>query len=92
MQPLIRHLRIVGRVQGVGYRYGMQRKAAQLEVQGWVRNLRDGSVEAMISGSPEAVAQMIAWARHGPRNAEVDRVEVAPGEGDFVAFETRASE
>ena len=88
----VRHLVVVGRVQGVGFRYGMARKAAALGVRGWVRNRRNGSVEAMVCGTPEAIAAMIAWSRHGPRGAAVDRVEVEPGEGEFAQFETRATE
>ena len=84
-----RHLVIVGHVQGVGYRYAMVMKAAETGVHGWVRNRSDGSVEAMMQGTPEAVARMIAWARHGPRSARVDRVEVEPGEGDYTGFEAR---
>ena len=87
-----RHLVVVGRVQGVGFRFGMNRKAAQLGIRGWVRNRRDGSVEAVIHGTPEAVAAMIAWARHGPRSAVVERVEVEPDEGEFATFETRPTE
>jgi acylphosphatase len=88
----IRHLVVVGRVQGVGFRYGMARKAAVLGIRGWVRNRRDGSVEAMVRGTPEAIAAIMAWSRHGPRGAAVDRVEVEPGEGEFAEFETRATE
>jgi acylphosphatase len=87
MEDLTRHLVIVGAVQGVGFRYGMQREAARLGVRGWARNRLDGTVEALIQGSPDAVAQMIAWARHGPRAARVERVEVEPAHGAFAAFE-----
>jgi acylphosphatase len=86
-----RHLVIVGHVQGVGFRLAMVMKAAETGVHGWVRNRSDGSVEAMIQGSPEAVARMIAWARHGPRSARVERVEVEPGEGEFTEFEAQDS-
>ncbi len=92
MQDHIRHLVIVGRVQGVGFRQGMMRKAGELGIQGWVCNRRDGTVEAMIQGTPDAVAAMIAWARHGPRSAIVDRVEVEPGEGEFAGFTMLATE
>jgi acylphosphatase len=92
MEDLTRHLVIVGRVQGVGYRYGMQRKAAELGIRGWVRNRLDGNVEAVIQGTPEAVARMIAWTRHGPRNARVERVEVEPGDGVFEGFVTHPTE
>ena len=55
------HLRVYGRVQGVFFRESMCRKAHQLGITGWVRNRRDGSVEAMIQGTPEAVSAMIEW-------------------------------
>ena len=84
-----RHLLIVGHVQGVGFRLSTARKAAELGVRGWVRNRSDGSVEAVVQGTPDAVAAMIAWARHGPRAARVERVEVEPGEGVFERFEPR---
>ena len=92
MQDHIRHLVIAGSVQGVGFRQGMMRKAAQLGICGWVRNRVDGTVEAMIRGAPDAVVAMIAWARHGPRSASVDRVEVEPGEGEFASFDMRPTE
>jgi acylphosphatase len=91
MELSTRHLVIVGRVQSVGFRLTMARKAAELGICGWVRNRADGSVEAVVQGSPEEVAQMLAWARHGPRHAQVDRVEVEPGEGEFALFETLPS-
>jgi acylphosphatase len=74
-------------VQGIGYRYGMAAAARRLDVTGWVRNRRDGSVEAMIAGNPEAVAAMIAWARRGPAGAEVAHVAVELGTGEFAGFD-----
>jgi len=79
MQEITRHLVIVGRVQGVGYRQSLHRKASALGIRGWVRNHLDGSVEAVVQGTPEAVAAVMAWARHGPRTANVERVDVEPG-------------
>ena len=81
-----RHLFISGRVQGVGFRYDMRRKARELGITGWVRNCRDGGVEAMVQGSPEAVEAMIAWARRGPPSAVVSEVRVADGSGTFTEF------
>ena len=89
MQQHTRHLVLVGRVQGVGFRYSMARKARDLGLTGWVRNRADGSVEAVVQGSPEAVARIVAWARHGPPQSAVDHVEVDPDDGIFDAFETR---
>jgi len=83
----VRHLVITGMVQGVGYRYSMVVAARRLDVTGWVRNRRDGSVEAMVAGSAESVAAMIDWARHGPAGAEVAHVAVELGSGDYADFE-----
>ena len=82
-----RHLKIDGRVQGVGFRYHMSRVARELGVTGWVRNCRDGSVEAMVSGTSEAVEKIIEWARRGPRHAIVAAVEISEGSGNFAAFD-----
>lgn len=87
-----RRLVIHGRVQGIGFRAALAWEAQKLGVGGWVRNRRDGTVEAMIQGSDAAVATMIAWARHGPPGARVDRVEVELGSGDFTAFTQRPTE
>jgi acylphosphatase len=84
-----RLLRITGIVQGVGYRYSTVREALRLGLSGWVRNRRDGSVEANISGEAEAVAKMIAWCRQGPTGASVDHVAVEIGEACSGGFEQR---
>ena len=86
------HLRILGRVQGVGFRMYMQREAQMRGVAGWVRNRHDGSVEAVVQGPREAVDGLIEWARHGPRNARVTDVHVEPGSGSYTDFETRPTE
>jgi acylphosphatase len=83
------HLLIHGRVQGVGFRDAMCREAARLGVGGWVRNRRDGTVEAVIAGPDHAVQALLAWAHAGPPAARVTRVEAAPAEGEFTAFELR---
>jgi acylphosphatase len=71
-----RRVIVHGRVQGVWFR-GSTVKRAHLEgVRGWVRNRRDGSVEAVFEGAPEAVAAMMDFCRTGPRSARVERVEV----------------
>ena len=87
-----RHLLVTGRVQGVGFRFYMERKARDLGVTGWVRNRRDGAVEAVVQGSSGAVEAMIAWARRGPPSAIVAEVRVTDASGDFVAFEARPTE
>ena len=81
------HLRIEGRVQGVGYRYWAADRAEELQLTGWVRNRRDGAVEAVISGPEADVERMIALYRQGPRDAAVTAVEiVGEGSGAFEAF------
>jgi acylphosphatase len=87
-----RRLSVRGRVQGVGYRYATVIRARELGVTGWVRNRRDGSVEAVVQGPPEAIEALIDWARRGPEAAFVESVEVSDAEGDFAIFETRATE
>jgi acylphosphatase len=73
---------IEGRVQGVGFRYWTERVAAELGLDGWVRNRRDGSVEALFSGRPDDVAQMLERCRDGPRAAEVTAVRILEEGGD----------
>lgn len=92
MDRLSKRLIVTGRVQGVGFRFYTQRKARELGLAGWVRNCRDGSVEAVIQGAPSAVEAMIAWARRGPPSAVVADVQITDASGDYAAFETRPSE
>lgn len=87
-----KHLLITGRVQGVGFRFYMERKARELGVTGWVRNRRDGAVEAMVQGSSGAVEAMIAWAQRGPPSAVVADARVTDASGDFATFEARPTE
>jgi len=89
---MVRHLRIFGLVQGVGFRYRLMEEAQYLGITGWVRNRRGGSVEAMVAGSAEAVEALIAWARRGPPAASVERVEISAAEGTFTTFELRPTE
>ncbi|KAK2454967.1 acylphosphatase family [Trifolium repens] len=73
---------IKGRVQGVFYRNWTVDNARELGLKGWVRNRRDGSVEAVFSGSPDAVQEMEQRCRRGPRDAVVTGLEVFPGDDD----------
>lgn len=73
---MAKHLIIRGRVQGVGYRAAMCEEAIRRGAKGWVRNCRDGTVEAVVDGDPAAVAGVIEWARVGPPGARVTGVTV----------------
>jgi acylphosphatase len=88
-----RRLRIHGRVQGVWFRESMRKEAEARGITGWVRNRLDGTVEATVQGVPADVDSLIAWARQGPRDAQVRRVEVEDDSGGdvFAAFEKRPS-
>ena len=85
-------LRISGTVQGVGYRIWATRTAAGLGLRGWVRNRLDGGVEALVTGTPDAVCAMVEASRKGPSGARVAEVAVTPAEDDggagFVALPT----
>ncbi len=70
-----RHVSIRGRVQGVGYRAWVNDEAGRRNLDGWVRNRRDGSVEAVFSGSEDVVAAMIEACRRGPALARVDAID-----------------
>lgn len=74
-------VRIRGRVQGVGFRAWLVREARRRGVAGWVRNRRDGSVEALFAGAEPAVRALVEACRRGPPAARVDAVETAAGEG-----------
>jgi len=84
-----RHYHVFGRVQGVWYRGSAQDRARQLGLRGWVRNCRDGSVEAVACGTPGALDEFKSWLQEGPSAARVERIEEtavaqAPDENDFV--------
>jgi acylphosphatase len=79
-------LTITGRVQGVWYRGATEAEARRLGVDGWVRNLPDGSVEALVEGEPAAVRALVEWCRTGPPGARVASVrETAEPPGDDLA-------
>jgi acylphosphatase len=79
--PSVR-LRVTGRVQGVGYRAWVVDTATRLRLRGWVCNRRDGSVEALVIGADDAVAEMIAACREGPYAARVGEVSVEDARDD----------
>lgn len=76
MSKIARRFRITGRVQGVGFRMGLCAIAETNGIAGWVRNRRDGSVEAELEGSEGAMQAVLDWARRGPPGARVDAVDV----------------
>jgi acylphosphatase len=86
-----RHLRITGRVQGVGYRFWFLTRAESLGLTGWVRNRADGSVEAVVQGAEDKVTQIAAEAESGPPAARVDRIETTeqPIDPQLARFEQR---
>jgi acylphosphatase len=71
---MVLHFLIQGRVQGVGFRWFVQREASELELRGWVRNTEDGDVEVVAAGDPEDMAELRASLKRGPRGSRVDRV------------------
>jgi len=91
--PIARHLRITGRVQGVGYRWNMTQQAQRLGLTGWVRNRLDGSVEAVVCGPAGTVQALVDWAQQGPAGAWVDGVVVGDAELETLlsGFEQRGT-
>ena len=84
MSGTIRHVTVRGRVQGVGYRYFVECEAQSRDLEGWVRNRRDGSVEAVFSGPADAITAMIAACRRGPSSARVDAVQDEAANPDML--------
>jgi acylphosphatase len=91
---MTKRVEIRGLVQGVGYRASLEELARELKVSGWVRNRRDGSVEALVVGDPARLAHIISWAWLGPPSARVDDVavidaaETSVEEGKFSVLPT----
>ena len=79
------HLRITGKVQGVGFRWFVRERAQALGLAGWVRNTSEGDVQLAARGSPEAVAELEAAVAHGPSGADVTAVHREPA-GDSVSY------
>ncbi len=76
---VMRHVSIRGRVQGVGYRAWTEYTALERGLQGWVRNRRDGSVEALFAGEQDAVAGMVEACHEGPRGSRVEAIDQRDG-------------
>lgn len=83
---VIRRIVIHGRVQGVGFRAWTELAAVERGIQGWVRNRREGSVEALLIGSPDVVAAMIAVCEMGPPGSRVDRIDQREGTPDEASL------
>ena len=85
------HVFVSGIVQGVNFRQKTKRQAENFGVNGWVRNLPDGRVEAVFEGEEQAVKALVDYCRHGPSYALVTNVDIAwePYRGEFSGFETR---
>ena len=89
-EPVARRVVVHGSVQGVFFRDTTRRKAQSRGVSGWVRNRSDGAVEALFEGEPQAVDALVAFAREGPRGAQVDRVDVEEAQPEGLGgFEIR---
>ncbi len=73
---------VEGTVQGVGYRYWTERTATGLDLSGWVRNRRDGSVEALFCGDTDAVAEMLQRCQDGPPSARVTAIRILEEGGE----------
>ena len=74
---LKKHLIISGKVQGVGYRYWLQALSTKLNVQGWVRNLKTGEVEAVVIGEEKIIQEIINHCKSGPANSLVEKVQIS---------------
>lgn len=84
MRGAVRQVTIRGRVQGVGYRAWVERQAMARGLEGWVRNRRDGSVDALFAGPADIVEDMVTCCRQGPSSAGVDAVNDAPASSDAL--------
>jgi len=87
------HVFVSGRVQGVFFRSETRREARKHGVKGWVRNVRDGKVEAIFEGEEEAVKRLVQFCERGPLGARVTHVDVTwrSYTGEFKDFQTRYS-
>jgi len=82
---------IMGRVQGVGYRFAAQQVAKQYQLQGWVKNQPNGDVEIIAEGEQQQIDQFTDWAKNGPKYADVHRVAIKhlTESGEFTQFNIR---
>ena len=83
-----KHIYISGRVQGVGFRANARQKAQAYDVKGWIKNLFDGRVEAVVEGEQDSVQKMVKYLKRGPSFANVTDVEIndEPPTGNFNTF------
>jgi acylphosphatase len=84
MSDVIRHITVRGKVQGVGYRAWIEGEAVARNLAGWVRNRKDGTVEAVLAGPEDAVAALIAKCQYGPGMARVTTIDNEPAGGDML--------
>ncbi len=87
------HVFVSGKVQGVYFRQNTAQKAQELNVFGWVRNLKDGRVEAVFEGEKESVHKMVNWCSNGPKDAAVVNMEVTDEDyvNEFSNFQVMAT-
>jgi acylphosphatase len=89
MNAVMRQVTIRGRVQGVGYRAWVEHRARTHDLEGWVRNLNDGSVEALFAGPTDVVAAMVERCRRGPSSARVNAVTEHEADSDALNLRRR---
>ena len=82
-------INVYGRVQGVAFRHYTRKRARELGVAGWIKNLPDDSVAGLFEGEESAVQSLVEWCRYGPPNARVERIDVRQGvySGEFDDFD-----
>ena len=81
---MIKHLVISGRVQGVGFRYWLQRLAIEKNICGWVKNKTSGNVEALIVGEEKEIQELIKLCEMGPGSAKIDYVQINDYNKDYI--------
>ena len=91
MDHLRAQVTVYGTVQGVAFRASTRHEASRFGINGWVRNLPDGTVEALFEGEKKAVEQILTWCRQGPPGAHVSNVQIVwePYHGEFQSFDIR---